>query len=353
VDRGTSIARLLSGSWRPKPAPASLSADELASIGALLHGSGAAGLAWRRLSGSPLASHRVAVGLRQAYRLEVLESTVRQDWVALAFQRFRAAGVEPLVAKGWAAARLYPEDGLRRYEDVDVYVHPSDFARAQAVKLELAGEGCVIDLHRGVPQLADYGHEAVMSRSRLVALGSERVRVMGEADHLRLLALHLLGHGAWRPLWLCDVGVAMEGRSEAFDWDVVLGGTARRAEWCGATILLAARLLGASLTDVPESITRRLLPGWLSTSVLRQWGRMAPDTPQGARVPMWQFLHRPRGIVHALAMRWPNPVEATVGVGGPFNALPRWPFQIGDCIRRGLGFVGSVPGLLRERRSSA
>ena len=43
-------------------------------------------------------------------------------------------------------------------------------------------------------------------------------------DQLRQLCLHLLRHGACRPLWLCDVAVMLESLPGDFDWDRCLGG---------------------------------------------------------------------------------------------------------------------------------
>ncbi len=49
-------------------------------------------------------------------------------------------------------------------------------------------------------------------RSQLVNLDGVDVRVPGLEDHLGILCLHLLHHGAFRPLWLCDIAAALETR---------------------------------------------------------------------------------------------------------------------------------------------
>ena len=64
---------------------------------------------------------------------------------------------------------------------------------------------------------------------------------------------------------------------------------------------------------------------------------------------MSDYAWRPAGWLHALRVRWPNPIEATIGVGGPFNEIPRLPFQIGECFSRAARFVGELPDLLRAR----
>jgi hypothetical protein len=40
----------------------------------------------------------------------------------------------------------------------------------------------------------------------------------------------------------------------------------------------------------------------------------------------------------ALGQRWPNPILATVSVNGQFNSFPRLPYQLGNCLVRGVSF---------------
>jgi hypothetical protein len=50
-------------------------------------------------------------------------------------------------------------------------------------------------------------------------------------------------------------------------------------------------------------------------------------------------LRRPAGLLAELHRHWPNPIEGTVGVGGPFNELPRLPFQLAFTALRTLRFA--------------
>jgi len=63
---------------------------------------------------------------------------------------------------------------------------------------------------------------------------------------------------------------------------------------------------------------------------------------------MVRYLRDPSGLLTDLRNRWPNPIEATVSVGGPFNESPRMLFQIGDCIARTARFVRRLPRLIQE-----
>jgi hypothetical protein len=325
-----------------------MSAGYLDRIAPLLHRSATAGLAWRRLRGSALEGTPVAASLRQAYRLGMLQAEIDRRRVATAFQTLRAGGVEPLLGKGWAAARLYPEEGLRAYSDIDLSVRPADFRAAEALLPELARAGCGVDLHRGFPQLADRPAAALYERSVLVTLHGVGVRLLGPEDHLRLLALHMLGHGAWRPLWLCDLAAAIEARPPGFDWSWLLHGDVRRTDWVVCGLALAEALLGADLQGA--RLPARRLPRWLVPAVLSEWEHIDADTPQGARRPMLSYLASPSGWMKALGRRWPNPIEASVDVGAPFNGLPRWPIQAGACVYRTLRFAAGLPALLGGRR---
>ena len=75
--------------------------------------------------------------------MEVLHHRVHEMEIGEAFSRLRSVGIEPILAKGWAIARLYPERGMRPYGDIDLCVHPDHFLKAflavTACKDSLAG----------------------------------------------------------------------------------------------------------------------------------------------------------------------------------------------------------------------
>src|SRR5205085_1349840 len=110
------------------------------------------------------------------------------------FQLLRSEGIEPLLFKGWAAARLYPAEGLRPWGDIDLYVRPRDYERAQAlVQQHARALTSMVDLyHVDFADLDERGVEELYARSQLFALGDVEVRVPGAEDHLRLLCLHWL-----------------------------------------------------------------------------------------------------------------------------------------------------------------
>jgi hypothetical protein len=303
----------------------------------LLLQTGSAGLAWWKIRPSPVASHRVCDELHQTYRLIALQAAVHEPRVARAFATLRAAGVEAILGKGWAMARLYPSAGVRPYGDIDLYVRPEQEPMARTALDQPGEDPLPVDLHCGLGELDDRRFEDVLARSRVEALRGVEVRVFGAEDHVRLVALHMLRHGVLRPLWLCDVALALESRPPDFDWDAFARGSRRRSAWVKSAFGLAHALLGARLDGVPVAEAAARLPPWLVPAVLRQWSAFVP--PHGSRAPMAASLRHPAAFLRGLLLRWPNPVEATVGVGAPFNGLPRLPFQIGDCLLRTAQFA--------------
>jgi hypothetical protein len=328
--------------------------------------------------------------LHDAYRQARLAALVHEQEIKHVLSLLRAVDIEPVLVKGWAIARLYPDRALRPYGDIDLCVRPDQFEKAAAALKSLESiAGHYVDLHSGfgevgrsrrqgqaavLPRLGrrtvrkgyafplavssteatpqEFGGAAsgteesggkaepyrtvwrqsravklnlrtkddwdeLFARSRLVPLGDEQVRVLCDEDHLRILCLHLLRSGAWRPLWLCDVALLLEkvqspmskvqsqirtgsrpgspagqprwgGGSDrvglvqspmskvqgpGFDWDVCLGSDPLYADWVAVTIGLAHQLLGVEVKDTPVAERAKHLPRWLVPAVLKQWGR--------------------------------------------------------------------------------
>jgi hypothetical protein len=333
-----SLASALAGAWRAAPRPAALSAAELARVAPLLHGAGAAALAWRKVRRTPLADSPHARGLRQAQRFQTIRAALHEREVEQVFARLADARLDALLVKGWAAARLYTEPGLRPSGDVDVCVRPAQLERARRA---LEGSGAWVDLHAGFGEDERRDFDELYERAETLALGGTAVRVPCAEDHLRLLCLHLLRHGAWRPLWLCDVAAALESRPAGFDWARFAGPDSRRARWVACALGLAQELLGARVSETPLAREAGRLPRWLVPNVLRQWEKpfAARHGTARHRAPMASYLRRPSGALRDLLNRWPNPIEATVRTHGPFNAWPRLPFQLGHGAARATRFL--------------
>ena len=336
LDRGRRVATFLAEAWRSQgSAPPPL---DLAEIAPLLLASGAGALGWWRIRTAALEGP-VPRRLRGAYRFHSMYALRHEHAVATAFRFLQKAGCAALLGKGWAAARLYPEPGLRPYGDIDLYVPAAAYEAVRALVESPANPGVFIDLHRGFSVLDDRPEPELYRRSLVASAGGEQVRLLGHEDHLRLLCLHLLGHGGWRPLWLCDVAVAVEGRPPGFDWDYFQQGDPIRTEAVACVLTLAAELLGARLEGVPPALAPRRLPEWIARTLLCYWGDPS-FIPQGRRIPMSE-LRSPREIIKGLGQRWPNAIEATMARRARFDAAPRLPLQLAECAARIVRFARS------------
>ena len=343
---GSLMAETLKGAWRDCPLALEGLAEPPGAVTSLLLKSGVAALVWRRVRLTGSQTSPCALELQQAYRLHLLQAAVHERALKQLISSLRSTGFDPLLGKGWAMARLYPEPGLRPYGDIDLYVRAEEYAAVGAALSGPRAPACSVDLHRGVADLDDRSFGELYGRSQLVPLSDTHVRVFGPEDHLRLVCLHMFRHGAWRPLWLCDVALALEAGPADFDWDYFLSGDPRRTDWAVCAIGLAHKLLDARVDDTRVAERARRLPRWLVPVVLRQWGQ--GQTPHGARVTMRLYVRKPAGVVSALRLRWPNAIEATVHVGGAFNNWPRWPYQVRACVARAARFAGQLPSAWRD-----
>jgi hypothetical protein len=342
LERGRRLAEALAGAWRAPAPPWQPSPAELSAVVPLLLAAGCGALGWWRLragSGLTPPPDGPAEPLHAAYRMHALQGAIHEQQISRVVPVLREAGVEPLLVKGWAATPLYPEPGLRPYGDIDLLVRPEQHTVAREALV--AGAPAPVDLHCGLADLDDHELEDVFARSRLVSLRDVDVRVPSAEDHLRLLCLHALRHGVSRALWLCDIAAALEGRPPAFDWDRLLAGNPRRSEAVVAALGLARAVLGAEPGTTPVAVRAERLPRWLVPATLRQWGKGS-----GLREPMGSFLRHPRGALTELRKHWPNPIEGTMGVGAPWNAWPRLPFQVTHVLVRAARFARGLPAFL-------
>ncbi len=346
--RGVQLATALAGSWRASPGPLPTAGALVELLPLALH-SGAAGLVWQRARISGTEAVRAAQSLQDAFRLNTLRAGVQEGNIKRAVELLRSAGVEPVLGKGWLAAKPYPAPGLRPSGDIDFYVQPGEYARAREVLGPPDDDALLVDLHSGFSDLDDRSPAEIHRRLVSLEIGGARVLGFGAEDHLRLLSLHLLRHGVRRALWLCDVAAALEARPQDFDWDYLGSGDPRRTRQTACVLGLAFELLGSSRAGVPAAWAATL-PRWLGPAVLEEWGRIRE--PHGRREPVSASLLLRSGVIEALRARWPNAIEATTSVRGPFNELPRLPFQVGDALRRSWRFARNSMARPRGPRGS-
>jgi hypothetical protein len=69
-------------------------------------------------------------------------------------------------------------------------------------------------------------------------------------------------------------------------------------------------------------------------TVLEQW-----ESGFQPRMALFISLRHPAALLRELRRHWPNGIEATVAVGGPFNNWPRLPFQLASAASRATAFL--------------
>jgi len=353
IRKGLLVATVLGGAWRSSDfPPVDISQHDLAEVTPLLCSSGVAALAWRRISNTHLRESSSAEVLHQTYRLQSLQTAIQAEQIERVFRMLRTASVDAILAKGWAASAFYTNRDLRPCGDIDIYVRPADFRIAQELFRRPDVTDYLVDLHSDFAEINDRSIQEIFARSVVVQLGQEEIRLLGPEDHLALLCIHLLKHGAWRPLWLCDIAAALESLPVTFDWNVFLGRDRKRTSWIACAVGLAHRLLGARIAQLPLKLEQTEIPEWLIRGVLEQWSSLFPaeHLPIQPAPLMANNLRTGRNIIKGVVERWPDPITATFNLGGQFNNAPRLPYQLADFIALATRYLYHLPAKLQSAR---
>ncbi len=335
---GALLAKILAGAWRDPAPPVTFSERELESAVLPLLKTSAGALAWWRIKDSPLRDAPIAAELQATYRLYILHAALNTERIEHVFTHFNRHGIQALLFKGHVNAVCYPEPNLRPYGDIDLLVGGAQYADARTLLDEISkGQGSTVDLHEDDGRHDGRDFAILYARRREMTVGNVKACVMGAEDHLRLLCFHFLKHGAWRPLWLCDIAAALETRYANFDWSLCIGTHPMRAEYVRQVIGLAHELLGARTDDTPARDAT--IPRWLGRAVRAAWARQTSDNPFPP--PPLRFDWRnPANMVRAVKNRFPGSIEATYSTGMTFAGLPRFPLRcagflqlIGDYLK--------------------
>jgi hypothetical protein len=337
---GLLVARVLAGSWRSPapPIPEELTVDDLSRVWPLLAASGSIGLLWRRLQSSARPElGDVAAQVEPCYFQQLLDSRRHEQALEKIFVELHAAGIRPLLIKGWSVARHHSAAGLRPYTDIDLVVRPEERSRAGAVLERLGPLPLSVDLHGRVPHAGGRDPGELERRVERARLGGVDVDVLGAEDQLRLLCLHLLIHGAERTIWLVDLALLVEKQRASLDWDYLLAGDARDADAVLCALALAGRLLDVPLDGTPAAGRASRLPPWLVDCVVDAWGRGYQPHGQLGGIPRGA-----RALLQAARERWPNPIAATASLRAPYDDFPRLPLQLADYVKRAASLLRRI-----------
>ena len=332
---GHHVAEIVAGAWRKAPEPLR-SLEELPAIAPLLLSTGTAALAWRRIELSfDLPPTHPFSELKDAHRQALITSAVHEINAQDIFKRVGAAGIEAILFKGWALARLYPDAGLRSYGDIDLWVRPENLEKLYRALRSGEESGYCVEPHVSFYAQYERSFDDVMSTSQLISLNGIGVRVPSNEDHLRFICLHFLYHGGWRPLWLCDVALMVELAGSEFDWDRCLGGKRKHADWIACVIGLAHQLLGAEVAGTPVEKRAKNLPGWLAPAILKQWSEgPGMSFAENLSFSLPRRLLKPAALFRTMREHWRNPIQASVEMNAWFNESPRPLLQFGSAFLR-------------------
>ncbi len=250
--------------------------------------------------------------------------------VVHAFSFLRDAGIEPILIKGWAAARNYPKDVERFYADVDLAVSASDFDLAKRLLRTEPGNKLGIDVHRELRHLDTRPWNEIYSNSQEIRLNDVMIRVPSDEDHLRIMAVHWLNDGGARKDRLWDIYYAVKNRPAGFDWDICLNSVGEiRREWIIATIGLAHKYLELEIDGLPFADQARNIPPWLVRALEKEWQSGMPLRS------MHISLDDPKELFQQIKKRIPpNAIQATVEMEGRFDNRSRLRYQVGSIIRK-------------------
>lgn len=261
-------------------------------------------------------------------RWQLIQTALHKKQLEQAFALFRGAGIEPVLIKGWAAVRFYPEDNQRYLGDIDLCVAPEDFSLATETLKNDPGS-LPVDLHNGLRHLDSVPFRELMSYSKVIRLGETDVRVLCDEDHLRVLCIHWLNDGGAYREKLKDIHYAVENRRADFNWDRCLNiVNKKRRRWTVCAILLAHKYFATKIDDTPIADEKEL-PKWLIKAVEKEWAH--PVRLQ----PLVFFLKDRASFWQQLKKRIPpNPIQATIEMGGDFDSRYRVHYQLLDIFSR-------------------
>ena len=251
--------------------------NDLIRLAPIITSTGAGPLVWERICKLPaFASSDDAAVLRETYRTSQLFAAMQADAIERVAGILEREGIVPLIFKGWAVAQFYAAPTLRPVGDIDLCAPPGRYAEMArllashahgipgstleigesttgfTLDFDLPGQVTRVDLHRNLDRFHLKPLANIYARSQLTPIGSANIRTLSLEDHLRLLCLHFLQHGAWRPIWLCDVSAMLEALPEDFDWELCLGDDPLSRHWITVVVALAGRTSGRA----PECAAR-------------------------------------------------------------------------------------------------
>ena len=270
-----------------------------------------------------------AIEISDSFRWKTLSLRRFEVCIVDSFNMLRTEGIEPILIKGWAANRFYPDDNPRSFSDIDIAVSSKEFNKAINVIGKLPRQ-VNIDLHNEFRHLDTVSWSEMFERSELVPIDDITVRILSPEDHLRILCCHWLNDGGQYKDRLWDIYYSVANRPVDFDWTICLDSVSSiRRQWIIVTILATHKYLGLDISGLPFVDSHDELPRWMQRCLEREW------RSDVRLLPLQTVLKDPKKFWIQIRKRIPpNPIQATVETEGKFDESPRFKYQLLDILKR-------------------
>lgn len=259
-----------------------------------------------------------------------LQRRIQEINIAGAFDLFRENGIEPIIFKGWAAARYYPDNVFRSTHDLDISVPSSQYGLARSIAASSAGRKFVIDLHREFRNHDKRSWDELFTDSKLIETPFGSIRVLSDEDHLRSLVTHWLYDGGEYKEKLWDIYYLIDSTRNSFNWEKCLSAASDdRRRWIAIVVLLASKYLELDISTTPAEIKNGKIPGWIIQELEKKW-----DTDL-RMVPLDDVISSPAKFIQQLRLRFPpNPIQATIESEGSLDSRFQYKYQLKSIIKR-------------------
>lgn len=261
------------------------------------------------------------------------------------FDELHGLGFQPILIKGWAAARNYPTNRPRYYSDIDIAVSSLEFDRVSKLVSIPGSSLSVIDLHNELRHLDSVPWSELFDRSSLVELDGGSIRILSPEDHLRVMATHWLNDGGANKERLWDLYYAVENRPPEFNWSTCLDPVSEtRRGWVIYAIGLAHKYLDLKIDDLPFRNAAADIPGWVTKTVENEWASSE------RLLPLQTCLSDPKLFLRQLRKRFPpNPIQATIEMEAPIDETGRTAIQFRNVLRRTSPSLTRIFEVLKRR----
>lgn len=216
--------------------------------------------------------------LEQRYRTNVHKSLIFARELIRISDGMDALGVDVMPYKGVVLAEtVYGDIALRQSGDIDLLIRVQDFSRIREAVRGLGytphfplspreeeaylrtGYEYTFDSQAGPNLLelqwalqprfyaVDVDMDGLFQRSVQVTIAGRNIKTLSPEDLMIVLSLHAAKHAWGRLIWLCDIARIMSRPNLNWDWIKQQASELGIARILSVTLLLANRLLGASI----------------------------------------------------------------------------------------------------------